>query len=116
VVLADADALDESAAVECASLATHAFVTGQLERLRSWFAAPLAEVASLGFLAGVQADLAARHGGFERVAGMPGARRIAGGIVVEIPLVYTNARLKSRITLDAQGMIRGFYVLRSDAP
>ncbi|NUP47186.1 MAG: AfsR/SARP family transcriptional regulator [Catenulispora sp.] len=103
-------AIDE--AVERASLTLAAFVTGRFERLWPWFSAPLAEVATVEHLTGAREDLERRMGTFQRMSGMPRVRRTGRRTVVEIPLIYETAKMKGRVTLDAEGKVLGLYVLR----
>lgn len=103
-------AIDE--AVERASLTLAAFVTGRFERLWPLFSAALADVATVEHLSGARDDLEQRMGAFQRMAGMPRVRRTGQRTVVEIPLIYEAARMRGRVTLDAEGKVLGLYVLR----
>ncbi|GAA1995414.1 BTAD domain-containing putative transcriptional regulator [Catenulispora subtropica] len=112
VPLESLHAIDE--AVERASLTLAAFVSGHFERLWSWFSAPLAEVATVEHLTGAREDLERQMGAFQQMSGMPRVRRAGLRTVVEIPLIYETARMKGRVTLDAEGKVLGLYVLKVD--
>lgn len=99
-------------AVERASLTLAAFVTGRFERLWPHFSAPLADVATVEDLSCAREDLERRMGAFQRMAGRPRVRRTGQRTVVEIPLIYETARMRGRVTLDAEGKVLGLYVLR----
>jgi DNA-binding SARP family transcriptional activator len=102
-------------AVERASLTLAAFVTGRFERLWRHFSAALADVATVEHLAGAREDLERKMGAFQRMAGMPRVRRTGQRTVVEIPLIYETARMRGRVTLDAEGKVLGLYVVPVEA-
>lgn len=101
-------------AVELATPVLQAFIDGRFDHVRSTFNRRMLDACSVDLLADVR-DKVRRGAGEVQALGTPAVSVRDGYTIVDIPVALERADGTSRVALDADGRVAGFFVRPAEA-